>query len=181
MDLLQAAPAVIWRLLIPPAHWLFPEDTPEDELIFHYRDHIYFVNQDGSVIALSKPACWELLTLGELLELLASSDDTYDFDDHGEFDYAVILGKMGFMVPVRAGRERADYLVEIVNTLAPEEMISRYELKQVSFPFALYHALLRCHELNRRSDWAFEHEVSRISRLEQAAAPIANGALKIDS
>jgi hypothetical protein len=49
-------------------------------------------------------------------------------------------------------------------------MITRYELKKVSFTFALYHALMRCHELNRRSGWEYEHEVKRITKVEKQAA-----------
>jgi hypothetical protein len=170
MELLHASPAQIWRLLIPSSLWMFPDDLPEDELIFHYRDHIYFVNNDGSVLALAKPASLERLDVERLLELLATSDETIDFDDVGEFDYAFVLKRMGYIAPVRRDREKATYQVEIVNTIAPEAMITRYELKKVSFTFALYHALMRCHELNRRSGWEYEHEVKRITKVEKQAA-----------
>jgi hypothetical protein len=169
MELLHACPAHIWRLLIPSSHWMLPDDLPEDELIFHYRDHIYFVNNDGSVLALAKPACFEMLDVGRLLELLATSEETIDFDDIGEFDYAFILKRMGYIVPVRRDREKAAFQIEIVNTIAPEAMITRYELKKVSFTFALYHALMRCHELNRKSGWEYEHEVKRITKVEKQA------------
>nr|WP_241254560.1 hypothetical protein [Brevibacillus sp. SYP-B805] len=165
--MLHAAPADIWRLLIPSSCWLFPEEVPDDELIFHYRDHIYFVNSDGSVISMPKPAGCELMGLGELLDLLATAEETYDFDDNGEFDYGCILKRMGYVVPTSGTGEKADYLVEIVNTIAPQSMVTRYELSRVSFAFALYHALLRCHELNGKSDWEFEHEVKRISPVER--------------
>lgn len=166
MELLQAAPADIWRLLIPPSCWLYREEVPEDELIFHYRNQIYFINEDGSVISLPKPAAFEMMDLGNLLDHLATSDSTYDYDDSGEFDYGFVLQRMGFMVPISGRREQGDYLVEIVNLFSPEEMVTRYELQQVSFSFALYHALLRCHELNRKCGWEFEHEVKRITLLE---------------
>jgi hypothetical protein len=87
MEMINEAPAQIWRMLIPSNHWMFPEDMPQDELIFHYRDHIYFVNNDGSVLSMPKPACYDLLDLGTLLEYLATSDDTVDFDDEGEFEH----------------------------------------------------------------------------------------------
>ncbi len=166
MELLQAAPAEIWRLLIPASCWLYHEEVPEDELIFHYRDQIYFVNEDGSVISLPKPAAFELMDLGKLLDHLATSDSTYDYDDSGEFDYGSVLQGMGFMVPISGRREQGNYLVEIVNIFAPEEMVTRYELRKVSFSFALYHALLCCHELNRKCDWEFEHEVKCITPME---------------
>ncbi|WP_134686419.1 hypothetical protein [Brevibacillus migulae] len=170
MELFSAAPADIWRLLIPSSHWLYRDEVPEDELIFHYRDQIYFVNNDGSVISLPKPAAFELMDLGELLDHLATSDCSYDYDDSGEFDYASVLLRMGYLVPTGSRRERADHLVEIVNTLAPEKMVTRYELPGVCFTFALYHGLLRCHELNRKCDWEFEHEIKSIKRAGQYEA-----------
>jgi hypothetical protein len=110
------------------------------------------------------------MELGELLDLLATSDNTIDFDDEGEFDYGFVLKRMGYVVPTSRERGKATHQIEIVNTIAPHAMITRYELKRVSFTFALYHALMRCHELNERSDWEFEHEVRRITRLEKTMA-----------
>jgi len=170
MEWSHTCPADVWRMLVPASCWMFSEDVPADELIFHYRDHIYFVGSDGSVLALPKPACFEQMDLGEILDLLATSEDTIDFDDEGQFDYGFVLKQMGYVVPTKKERERAAYQIEIVNTIAPHAMITRYELNQVCFTFALYHALMRCHELNERSAWEFEHEVKRISRLEKSAA-----------
>ena len=166
MELLSAAPADIWRLLIPASCWLFRGELPDEELVFHYRDQIYFIHGDGSVISLPKPAAFERMDLGNLLDHLASSDSTFDYDDHGEFDIGAVLRRMGYLVPTTSSRERGDHLVEIVNAFAPEEMITRYELRKVSFSFALYHAIMRCHELNRKSGWEFEHEVKCIKRIE---------------
>ncbi|WP_024985673.1 hypothetical protein [Brevibacillus borstelensis] len=167
MDFLQKTPAEIWRMLIPPANWMFCEEMPEGELIFHYRDSIYFINEDGSVLALPKPACFEQLDLETLLEWLATSEETVDFDDNGEFDYGFVLKQMGFVVPTRRPRETSSFQIEIINTVLPQSMCTRYELKKVSFIFALYHALMRCHELNRRSGWEYEHEIKSITKLEQ--------------
>jgi hypothetical protein len=166
----KKSPAQIWRMLIPPSEWLFPEDVPENELIFSYRDHIYFVNDDGSVLALPKPACWELLDLGTLLEYLATSEETIDFDDNGEFDYGFVLKQMGYVVPTKRKREKATYQIEIVNTALPKASGHRYQLKNVQFAFALYHALMRCHELNAKTDWEYEHEVKRIVKVEPQSA-----------
>ncbi|WP_064203362.1 hypothetical protein [Brevibacillus brevis] len=163
MELLHCEPAQIWRYLIPQNYWMFPDEVPEDELIFHYRDHIYFVNNDGSVLAMPQPACFETLDMGTLLEYLATSDDTFDFDDEGEFDYGHVLKRMGYIVPVRDKREKATYQIEIINTALPKAHGTRYEMKQVTFAFALYHALMRCHELNAKTDWEYEHEVKRIA------------------
>ncbi|MDF2679544.1 MAG: hypothetical protein K0R47_734 [Brevibacillus sp.] len=166
MELLHAEPAQIWRLLIPPGQWMFPDEVPEDELIFHYRDDIYFVNNDGSVLSMPKPACYDLLDLGTMLEYLATSDSTVDFDDEGEFDYGFVLKRMGYIIPVRQKGKRATYQIDIINTALPKAHASRYELKNVHFVFALYHALMRCHELNEKTDWEYEHEVKRIEKLE---------------
>lgn len=163
MELLHCEPAQIWRYLIPQNYWMFPDEVPEDELIFHYRDHIYFVNNDGSVLSMPQPACFETLDMATLLEYLATSDDTFDFDDEGEFDYGHVLKRMGYIVPVRDKREKATYQIEIINTALPKAHGTRYEMKQVTFAFALYHALMRCHELNAKTDWEYEHEVKRIA------------------
>ncbi|MGG1659322.1 hypothetical protein [Brevibacillus sp. NRS-1366] len=170
MEMLQKDPAQIWRLLIPESYWMYPDQVPDDELIFHYRDHIYFVNNDGSVLAMPKPACFDLLDLGTLLEYLATSDDTVDFDDEGEFDFGFVLKRMGYIVPVKEKREKATYQIEIINTALPKAHGTRYELKNVHFVFALYHALMRCHELNAKTDWEYEHEVKRIVKVDSSAA-----------
>lgn len=170
MEMINEAPAQIWRMLIPSHHWMFPEDMPQDELIFHYRDHIYFVNNDGSVLSMPKPACYDLLDLGTLLEYLATSDDTVDFDDEGEFDFGFVLKRMGYIVPTKKKKEKATYQVEIINTALPKAHATCYELKNVHFVFALYHALMRCHELNEKTDWEYEHEVKRIVRVEPNAS-----------
>lgn len=169
MDIQNQSLAQIWRMLIPASAWMFPLDVPENELIFSYRDHIYFVNDDGSVLALPKPACWERLDLGTLLECLASSEETIDFDDNGEFDIGFVLKQMGYVVPTKKKREKASYQIEIVNTALPKAG-HRYVLKHVQFVFALYHAVMRCHELNAQTDWEFEHEIKRIVKVEPQSA-----------
>lgn len=166
MEFDHTEPAAIWKQLIPKKHWLFHEDVPDDELIFTYRNKIYFVNFDGSVLSLPKPAYLELLDLGMLLDRLASSDEVVDFDDEGIFDYGSILKRMGYVLPTSKRHEKHTYSIEIVNTIVPDTFTSRYELKQVSFLYALYHALMKCHELNAKSDWEFEHEVKRIEQVE---------------
>ncbi|MDH4618157.1 hypothetical protein [Brevibacillus sp. AY1] len=166
MEILNETPAQIWRLLIPSTSWMFPDEVPEDELIFHYRDHIYFVNNDGSVLAMPKPACYDLLDFGTMLECLATSDETIDFDDEGSFDIGFVLKHMGYVVPTRKRREKATYQIEIVNTVLPKAHGHRYELKNVQFLFALYHGLMRCHELNEKTDWEYEHELKRIVKVE---------------
>nr|WP_239565442.1 hypothetical protein [Brevibacillus fulvus] len=164
--MLDALPSHIWRLLIPSCHWLHAAELPEDELIFHYRDRLYFVNEDGSVISAAKPAHLEWMDLGSLYEWLAACEDTYDFDDNGEFDYGFILKRMGYLAPVKRQRANTCYQIKIVNRSAGQTMMSSYELYKVSFEFALYHALLRCHELNEKTEWLFEHEVKEIKRIE---------------
>ncbi|USG67256.1 hypothetical protein NDK47_08280 [Brevibacillus ruminantium] len=165
MDFSNKLPADIWRMLIPASQWMFCESMPEEELIFHYRDSIYFVNEEGSVLALPKPACFDQLDLESLLEALATSEDTVDFDENGEFDYGFVLKRMGYLVPIRRMREADSFQIEIVNTVLPSAKSTSYELKKVSFVFALYQALMRCHDLNRRSGWEYEFEIKRITRL----------------
>jgi hypothetical protein len=170
MDIRNMPPAQIWRMLIPSSAWMFPDEVPEDELIFSYRDHIYFVHHDGSVLALPKSAPREMFDLGTLLENLATSEETIDFDDKGEFDIGYVLKQMGYVVPTKKKREKATYEIEIVNTVLPKASGHRYKLHRVQFVFALYHALMRCHELNAQTDWEFEHEVKRIVKVEPNSA-----------
>ncbi|QDX95580.1 hypothetical protein C2W64_04313 [Brevibacillus laterosporus] len=164
MDLLRREPAEIWRLLIPRKQWLFDQDTDPSEFIFGYRDKVYVVNEDGSVISLPKPLNLERMSVIQLLDLMVMGTGTFDYDDHGIFDVGGILKDMGYMAPI--GMEKHNYRVEIVNTLDPDTMNSYYVLKGVSFTFALYHAILRCHELNVKSDGLFEHEVKEIIKME---------------
>ncbi len=166
MELLHAEPAAIWRMLIPRRLWLFPDDLGDNELIFAYRDQVFFVGHDGSVLAMAKPQTLARMRLADLLDRLAASDETVDFDDNGMFDYGAILKWMGYVVPVGRRRDTDRYLIEIVNTIAPDAMVTRYELKRVSFTYALYHALMRCFELNEKCDGEFEHEVKRIAKVE---------------
>lgn len=172
MEIGYEAPAQVWRLLIPESQWMFPGEVPEDELIFHYRDHIYFVNNDGSVLSMPKPACFDLLDLGTLLEYLATSDETVDFDDEGQFDFGFVLKRMGYIVPVRQKGSKGTYQIEIVNTVLPKAHPHRYELKNVHFVFALYHGLMRCHELNEKTDWEYEHEVKRVEKVESTTRKV---------
>ncbi|WP_139491293.1 hypothetical protein [Brevibacillus dissolubilis] len=170
MELLHADPATIWRMLIPKQRWLYVDEMPEDELIFTYRDKVYFVNNDGSVLAMNAPEHLSMYTLGDMFSRLAGTNETFDFDDQGIFDYGAILRHMGYMAPIVRKRDRSNYLVEIVNGLDPEMLVTRYELKKVNFTFALYHAVLRCHELNKKCDYEFEHEVKRIAKVERFVA-----------
>ncbi|MGD8189741.1 hypothetical protein ACQCN2_07145 [Brevibacillus ginsengisoli] len=166
MEFDHTEPVAIWKQLIPKKHWLFYEDLPDDEMIFTYRNRVYFINFDGSVLSIPKPASLDLLDFGMLLDRLAISDEVIDFDDEGIFDYGSILKRMGYVVPTSQKHEKHTYSIELVNTIVPKTFTSRYELKQVSFLYALYHAVMRCHELNAKSDWEFEHEVKRIEQLE---------------
>lgn len=161
--------AAIWRELIPARDWLCPEDTPEDELIFAYRDKIYFVNFDGSVLAISRPPHLELFNISMLYDRLASTEEVIDFDDEGIFDCGSILKQMGYVVPTTTKLEKHTYQIEIINTIAPQTFVSRYELKKVSYRYALYHAVMKCHELNEKSDWEFEHEVKQIRKIDPPA------------
>lgn len=162
MELLQLEPAQLWRLMIPPRMRLFDEDVPPDELIFRYRGSVYFVNNDGSVVALAEPAQLERMTLDRLLDCLLASEDTYDFDDNGVFDIGAVLRQMGYVVSCDGQSDRADYTVELVDTVAADPAIIKYDLSRVSFVFALYHALLRCARLNELAGGDSEFAVLRL-------------------
>ncbi|WP_232698169.1 hypothetical protein [Brevibacillus daliensis] len=163
MDLTSKEPADIWRLLIPRKQWLFSEDVDPRELIFSYRDKVFVVSEDGSVVSLPKPQHLKKMNVIQLLDLLADEWGTFDYDDHGIFDVGGVLKEMGYIAPT--GRNKEDYRIEISNTLDPGMMITTYELKGVSFRFALYHGVLFCHELNQKSDGLYEYEVKQIIKL----------------
>lgn len=165
MELLHAEPARIWRLLIPASHWLFPDEVPEDELVFQYRKRIYFIHEDGAVLSIRQPDDIARLDLDDLYDHLASADDSLDFDDEGEFDLFSVLKRMGYLVPTKQDREKLTYRIEIVNAMNPGALSMSYELANVSFVFALYHALMRCHQLNEQSDWDYEHEIKEIKEI----------------
>ncbi|MGO0062238.1 hypothetical protein ACTID9_19750 [Brevibacillus fluminis] len=165
MELLDVEPARIWRLLIPAANWLYTDEVPEDELIFHYRKHVYFVHEDGAVLSIPAPDHLERLELEDLYDLLAESEDSHDFDDEGVFDTFSVLSRMGYLVPTKHEGDRHHYHIEIVNTMKPDSLSVCYDLEQVSFEFALYHALMRCHELNEQCDWDYEHEIKEIKEV----------------
>jgi len=171
MELTNKEPAEIWRMLIPRRHWLYADELEDDEFIFAYRNHVYFVNDDGSVLSVAQPDYLELCDIEDLYDLLEDTQDTFDFDDNGIFDYGSILKRMGYIASTGSRGERAGYMIEIVNTIDPDAMLHRYELDDVSMTYALYHALLRCHELNAKSDWEFEHEVKQIVKIEKYAEP----------
>lgn len=165
MELLHAEPARIWRLLIPVSNWLYTDEVPEDELLFHYRKHVYFVHEDGAVLSIPAPENLERMELEDLYDLLAMSEDSVDFDDQGEFDYFSVLLRMGYLVPAMHEEDQHSFHIEITNTLKPASLSTGYDLQNVSFEFALYHALMRCHELNEQCDWDYEHEIKEIKEV----------------
>lgn len=165
MELLHAEPARIWRLLIPVTNWLYVDEVPEDEFIFYYRKHVYFVHEDGAVLSIPAPDQLEMIELEDMYDLLASSEDSFDFDDQGEFDYFSVLSRMGYLVPTMHDDDRHHFHIEIINAMKPTSLALDYDLSDVSFEFALYHALMRCHQLNEQCDWDYEHEIKEIKEV----------------
>ncbi|WP_126425646.1 hypothetical protein [Brevibacillus marinus] len=164
MELSKLAPVEIWRLLIPARMQLFADELSGDELIFRYRDKVYFVHEDGAVLALPTPPQLKHMTFPAFLEYLMKEDETIDFDENGVFDIGSILRQIGFVVSCGRRRERADYTVEIIDALAPGQPLARYVLCGVSFTFALFHGLLCCSYLHELAEEDGEFEVKRITR-----------------
>lgn len=169
MLLLDRTPAEIWRLLLPKPSILFPAIREYDDLIFQYRNFVYFVHEDGAVVRMNKPQNVRKLAQEDLWELLFHDKDTLDYDDCGFFSIGSILKHMGFLVPMKTGGREGTYEVEILNRMNPDQKGSSYTLTEVTFRFALYHALLQCHELNVREEEG-EYEIQSITPLDPGAA-----------
>lgn len=169
MLLLDRTPADIWRMLLPKQHILFPPDREYDDLIFQYRNFVYFVHEDGAVVRMNKPHNVRKLTQEDLWEFLFHEKETLDYDDCGFFSIGSILRHMGFLVPMKTGGREGNYEVEVLNRLDPDQQGSRYTLTAVTFRFALYHALLKCHEMNDSEGEEGEYEVQSITPLDPGA------------
>jgi hypothetical protein len=166
MLLLDKSPAEIWRMLLPKKCILYPENNHYDELIFWYRKHVYFVHEDGAVVRIQKPSQVKKLSADDLWEILFHEKDTFDYEDHGIFSIGAILLHMGYLVPILVRGNHDDYGVEIVNILEPEKVAQHLNLQNVSFQYALYLSLLKCHELNEESKGRYEFEIQRISPVD---------------
>lgn len=164
MDLSSLSPVDIWRLLVPDRMRLFVDELCSDELVFCYRDRVYFVHADGAVISLSAPPQLKRMSFSAFLEYLQAAEDTLDFEENGVFDIGTILRQIGFVVSCGRWRERADYTVEIIDELAPEMVLTRYVLIGVSFTFALYHGLLCCSHLFELAEESGEFAVKRVTQ-----------------
>ncbi|RXT13579.1 hypothetical protein [Ammoniphilus sp. CFH 90114] len=166
MLLLDRSPAEIWRLLLPKQNILFSRDHEYDDLIFRFRGHIYFVHEDGAVVRMKKPENLQILTPEDLWELLFHDKDTLDYDDCGLFSIGAILQHMGFLVPLKMGKSQRTYEVEVINRLDQHPQSYTYTLEDVTFRFALYHALLTCHDMNVQFEDTGEYEIESITPLE---------------
>lgn len=166
MLLLDRSSAEIWQMLLPRKNILFPALSENDDLIFYYRNFVYFVHEDGAVVRMKKPGNIHKLTQEDLWEILFHEKDTFDYDDHGMYSMGEILKDMGFMIPLKNYPFECRFKIEIVNRIDPEEDSKFYELNQVSFQYALYHAFIRCHEWNEQSGGVGEYEVQQIFRVD---------------
>ncbi|HJV45239.1 MAG TPA: hypothetical protein VJ824_05885 [Bacillota bacterium] len=167
MLLLDRSPVELWRLLLPEKFILYPnKDYPYEELIFFYRNYIYFVHEDGSVIRMNKPTQLKKLDVDDLWELLFHDRDTFDYDDHGIFTIGAILLDIGFLLPAYSSRGKADYQIEIVQAGEPQRVVGEFEIRGVTFQFALYQAFILCHVWNGQLQEELEYEIRQITQLK---------------
>lgn len=167
MLLLDRSSAEIWQMVLPKRNILFPAFSENDDLIFYYRNSVYFVHEDGAVVRMKKPGNIHKLSQEDLWEILFHEKDTFDYDDHGMFSMGAILKDMGFMIPLKNRPYECSFKIEIVNRIDPEGDLYFYELNQVSFQYALYHAFIQCHERNEQSSGVGEYEVQQIDRIDK--------------
>lgn len=166
MLLLDRSSAEIWQMLLPKKNILFPAFGENDDLIFYYRSYVYFVHEDGAVVRMKKPGNIHKLSQEDLWEILFHEKDTFDYDDHGMFSMGAILMDMGFMTSLKKHSYQCTFKIEIVNRIDPEGDSQSYELRQVSFQYALYHAFIQCHAWNEESGGVGEYEVQQIVRVD---------------
>jgi hypothetical protein len=172
MLLLDKSPAEIWKMLLPKKNILFLDRYEYEELIFYYRNYVYFVHHDGAIVRMKKPSGLHKMTQEDLWERLFHEEDTFDYDDEGLFTIGEVLLHMGFVVPLKSSRSRFCYQIEVVNRLNPESLFISYELKNVSIQYALYYSYLKCLEYNEQEQEDSEYEVAQIvclnERIERA-------------
>jgi hypothetical protein len=162
MLLLDKSTIDIWKLLLPKKNILFSGTWEYEELIFFYRNYVYFVHEDGATIRMRKPEHVHRLSQEDLWESLFHEQDTFDYDDHGMFSIGSVLLSMGFILPItRFRRGKSTYQVEVINRIDQLE-VKNYVLTDVPFRYALYHALITCHEWNETKGSGREYEVQQI-------------------
>jgi len=166
MLLVDRTSAEIWQMLLPKKNILFPARCEFEDLIFYYRNYLYFVHEDGAVIRMNKPKNVHLLTQEDLWELLFHEKETYDYDDQGVFSIGAILLDMGFLVETNRNWHR-NFRLEFVNTIKLGDDVRIIHLNQVSFQYALYYGLIQCHQWNEESAEDHEYEVQRIVEIEE--------------
>ncbi|MBP1932870.1 hypothetical protein [Ammoniphilus resinae] len=169
MFLLDKSAVEIWKMLIPSKYILFPFEMDNEELIFHYRDYIYFVQDDGAVVRMGKPIDLHKQKLEDLWQLLFYDRQTFDYDHHGIFSIGAILKHMGYMVPFTYHPHQT-HLVEIVDLINPDQ-VYQIELNSLSFRFVLYQSLLYCDELNEQFRGETEFEIQQILRTDLSSVP----------
>ncbi|QZA33416.1 hypothetical protein [Hydrogenibacillus sp. N12] len=148
------------QYLIPASNFLFVDRLGEDEAIFHYRRGIYFVYDDGAIVGMPKPKRWETLSLADLWGLLYRSPFVKDYDEAGIFDLGEFLKDIGYVVATR--RTPLVHLFTIAPRYAPEDIVEEVRMEGVSFPFALYHAIMACTRHYHRSNREVEYVITGI-------------------
>lgn len=166
MLLIDRPSAEIWQMLLPKRNILFPAYNEWEDLIFTYRNYLYFVHEDGAVVRMNKPKNVHLLTQEDLWELLFHEKETTDYDDLGIFSIGGILLHIGYLVEVSCKRLK-NFKLEFVNTIGGKNDVFITELQHVSFQYALYYGLVECHRKNVASDGEIQLEVQQIDEIEE--------------
>ncbi|MBE3594737.1 MAG: hypothetical protein IMX04_06830 [Candidatus Carbobacillus altaicus] len=161
------------RSLIPASNFLFTERLSAEEAIFYYRNGLYFVYDDGSIVGMPRPKRFRTMTFAELWGALYRSSVVRDYDQDGVFDLGEFLQDIGYLVATP--KTDLFFAFTLSPRYDPQDVAERFEIDGVSFPFALYHALLSCTRHFHGSDRTIEYivtgiEIRKLSAKE--AAPV---------
>lgn len=148
------------RSLIPASNFLFTERLSTDEAIFYYRNGLYFVYDDGSIVGMPQPKRFRTMTFAELWGALYRSAVVRDYDQDGVFDLGEFLQDIGYLVATPP--TDLFFAFTLSPRYDPQEAFERFEIGGVSFPFALYHALLHCTKHFQASERTIEYIVTGI-------------------
>ncbi|GAB6932755.1 hypothetical protein JCM14719A_11080 [Calditerricola satsumensis] len=154
--------AFLWRMLVPPQAVVCAHDLDDDELIFLWRDWVVYVQPDGAVLRIPRPAkaspWW---TAADWWDLLWWAADSVDYDALGVYAMGEIIRDLGLVVPVRRrGEPPADVSVRLIRHDGAH--VETLLFRQVSPAYALYRGLLRCADLDAATDGEWEHHVQRL-------------------
>lgn len=154
--------AFLWRMLVPPQAIVCTHELDDDELIFLWREWVVYVQPDGAVLRIPRPATdspqW---SAADWWNRLWWATDSVDYDALGIYALGEIIRDLGLVVPVcRSGEKPADVSARLVrhDGVHVETLVFR----QVSPAYALYRGLLRCADLDAATGGEWEHHVQRL-------------------